>query len=256
MSEQLNARSESHAEQADTSQYLVRSPREILFLLRQLSARKSLISVLPDGGQPSGLLSLLDVDEDDGVLTLDVAGDPQLNARLQRSTRIACETQLDRVQIRFQLAGPLRSAQFEGGPAHAAPVPDAVLRLQRREHYRIVTPISQPLRCLIPIRDAKGTKIFEARVLDISGGGIALAAPTNGTEFGPGMQFDSCKLELPDSPPIVTKLLVRNLFKITQMNGTELVRAGCQFVGLAPSQEATLQRYILRLERERAGRTP
>jgi c-di-GMP-binding flagellar brake protein YcgR len=255
VSEQLNARSETLAEPADISQYLVRSPREILFLLRQLTAKKSLISVFFDGGQ-SALLSLLDVDEDDGTLTLDVAPEEQLNARLQRSTKLACETQLDRVQIRFQLAGPLASAQFEGGPALSAHVPEAVLRLQRREHYRIVTPISQPLRCLIPMRDAKGTKIFEARVLDVSGGGIALAAPTNGAEFNPGMQFESCKLEIPDSPPLVMKLLVRNLFKVTQINGTELVRAGCQFVGLTPAQEAALQRYILRLERERAGRTP
>ena len=254
MSEQLNARSETLAEPADISQYLVRSPREILFLLRQLAAKKSLISVFFDG--QSALLSLLDVDEDEGTLVLDVAPEEQLNARLQRSAKLACETLLDRVQIRFQLAGPLTSVQFEGGPALSAQVPEAVLRLQRREHYRIVTPISQPLRCLIPMRDAKGTKIFEARVLDVSGGGIALAAPTNGAEFNPGMQFESCKLEIPDSPPLVTKLFVRNLFKITQINGTELVRAGCQFVGLTPAQEAALQRYILRLERERAGRTP
>ncbi len=229
----------------------------MLFLLRQLVAKKCLVSVSPDGGNPSALLALLEVDEAAGTLTFDVAGSAALNARLIRAGKLVCETQLDRVQIRFQLNGPMRNVEFEGGPALAAVIPEAVLRLQRREHYRINTPIAQPLRCFIPLpptEEGMPMKAFEVRVLDISGGGVAIAAPPGGMFFSMGAEIDGCRIELPDPPVIVTRIAVRNIFRVTQMNGIEQVRAGCQFVSLTPGQESAIQRYILRLERERASR--
>ncbi len=256
MSEQANELNNSAADPADISQFLVHSAREIRFLLRQLITKKSLVAVFPDEEQHPALLSLLEVDESTGLLTLDVAVESHFNARLLKAQTVRCETQLDRVQIRFQLSGPMRSVQFQRGPALSVALPSEVLRLQRRDSYRIVTPISHPVRCLVPIPQGEDEepKIFPARVLDISSGGLALAAPANAHEFVIGAQFDGCELEIPDGLPILTNLSIRNVFRITQTNGIELLRAGCQFVGLTRAQDSAVQRYILRLERERAAR--
>ena len=56
---------------------------------------------------------------------------------------------------------------------------------------------------------------------------------------------------MPEVGTISATLQVRNVFRVTERGGTEL-RAGCQFIGLPGSADALIQRYILRMEKERA----
>ena len=50
---------------------------------------------------------------------------------------------------------------------------------------------------------------------------------------------------------IHTDISVRNSYVVTLKNGANSRRTGCEFVKLGAQQEAMLQRYIIRLERER-----
>ena len=94
----------------------------------------------------------------------------------------------------------------------------------------------------------------EADVVDISGGGLAVTVPPNGVPFEPDMEFADCRLMLPEVGPIATTLRVRNLFRITNRDGSVVLRAGCEFMNLPASMASTIQRYILRTERERNAR--
>ena len=62
-------------------------------------------------------------------------------------------------------------------------------------------------------------------------------------------------LVLPDFGTIVTRLRIRNIFQVTNRTGVTMMRAGCQFVNLSASAENTIQRYILKTERERNARS-
>lgn len=233
------------------SQYLVRDAREIRFVMKQLAAKRSLISAYPDASPHFGLTSILLPDASNNELVLDVAADASINDALIAASNINCITQLDRVKVQFQLAS-VRPITHDGAPAFAAPLPEVLLRLQRREYFRLLAPVSHTMSCFIPLPGGAG--FHEARVLDISGGGLAIVAPPVDAKLHPDMEIPNCRLEIPDTAPIHTTLRVRNIFRVTQRNGNELLRAGCQFVGLSPASENVIHRYILKVERDRATR--
>ena len=137
-----------------------------------------------------------------------------------------------------------------------APVPDSLLRLQRREYYRLATPATHGITCSVVVHgEGIDERRVDATVLDISGGGLAVMVPPEGTPFEPDREFHHCRINLPEVGTIETKMRVRSVFRISAANGRPMLRAGCQFVRLPDSQVSMIQRYILRVERDRNTRS-
>jgi c-di-GMP-binding flagellar brake protein YcgR len=59
---------------------------------------------------------------------------------------------------------------------------------------------------------------------------------------------------LPEIGEIVTDVQVRSIVDVTLRSGQPSRRWGCQFVNLPANMQVLLQRYIIRLERERRAR--
>ena len=57
------------------------------------------------------------------------------------------------------------------------------------------------------------------------------------------------------SKAVPTDMCVRNSYLVTLKNDQKSRRTGCEFLRLGAQQEATLQRYIIRLERDRRTKT-
>ena len=131
-----------------------------------------------------------------------------------------------------------------------------LLRLQRREYYRLIASNPHSLSCLIPVSSGGEKRMvsMEATVLDISSGGLAILLPPNEPTLEPETILNDCRLMLPETGPIVTSLRVRNIFRITNRDGSTMLRAGCEFTDLPASMASTIQRYILKVERERNAR--
>jgi c-di-GMP-binding flagellar brake protein YcgR len=231
-------------------QYLLHSRSEILFILRALNDSKALITLHFDGGK--GLLPTAILAADEDAVILDTSQDEELNSRVLGADHVVCSAMQDKIRIQFKLRG-LRQATDDGRPAFAAPLPDELLRLQRREYYRLSTPLAQPIKCQIPISSGEHHYV-EAVVVDISGGGLALMAPPEGVQFGPGMEFPNCRVDLPGVGTVVTSLRIRSVFDMRMRNGSISKRAGCQFDDLPGSMLTLIQRYIIRVERERKAR--
>ena len=51
-------------------------------------------------------------------------------------------------------------------------------------------------------------------------------------------------------------LSIQSTWEVTMKNGLKSLRAGCQFVDMRASTEALIQRYIIKLERERIANAP
>jgi c-di-GMP-binding flagellar brake protein YcgR len=241
-----------HAE--DEAKYLLRDSREILAILKHIVAARALVSARLAPGRESYLSALIAVDDrEDGVL-LDASADPVQNERILRAEALDCVTQLEKVRIQFMLKNPRLVAEG-GSPGFRCSLPDSLLRLQRREFYRLQTPLAHSVTCTLAMPQADGSRRnTELRILDISGGGVAIAVPPVGVRFEPGTEFANCLLNLPDGPPIPARLIVRNLFRITNRSGAELLRAGCEFADMPRGAEDAIQRYILKVERERNAR--
>lgn len=238
----------------DEEKYLLRDGREILAILKSIIAARALVSVRLAPRNESYLSALIDINENDGSVLLDGSADPLQNERIAQAEALDCVTQLDKVRIQFILAA--QRTVWEGGSAgFRCDLPATLLRLQRREFYRLQTPISQTVTCTVPLPHADGfRRTTELRILDISGGGVAVAVPPVGVRFEPGAEFPDSLLHLPEVAPIPARLIVRNLFRITHRNGSEVLRAGCQFADMPRGAEDAIQRYILKIERTRSAR--
>ncbi|MBS1210322.1 MAG: hypothetical protein H6R19_2720 [Proteobacteria bacterium] len=234
----------------DYSQYLLREGREIAFVLRQLAARRSMITAHFGEKNEFLLTTVIAVTADNKHLLLDLGRDESLIANALSNGRLLCITQLDKVKIQFPIER-LERTTHEGFPALRAPLPGVLLRLQRREYYRLSAPAADTLNCQIPLQNDRRVT---ARVIDISGGGIAVIAPPDNTMFQPEMSFRNCQLVLPEFGTIIATVRVRNLFRITQRNGQDMLRAGCQFLDLTTPMANAIQRYIMRAEQERVSR--
>ncbi|MBN8440734.1 MAG: flagellar brake protein [Thauera sp.] len=238
----------------DESRFILRDPREILQLLKSLVSARALTTAHLEPGNQSFLTVILDLVETGGALLIDGSKDEAINQQVEKAERIICITQLDRIRIQFALPGVTKRDQVDG-PVFAAPLPTEVLRLQRRDFYRLSTPVTQTATCAVPLELPDGArKTVSLRILDISGGGIAVVVPPSDLPFAPGMTFNGCELKLPELEPIRTRLTVRNLFRLVTRNGVEMLRAGCEFSDLPPQAESIIQRYILKIERERNAR--
>ncbi|MBK7646604.1 MAG: flagellar brake protein [Betaproteobacteria bacterium] len=237
------------------AQYFLSNPREISFYLNLLVKRGCLVSAHIDAGQQFFLTAMVAVDEEKGEILIDPAQIETLNTAAGAARQITLAANLDRVKVQLRL-GAMRESQFDGRRALSTDIPRTILRLQRREFFRLEPPLGSPIGCQIAL-NTLGTNVrtFEPRVTDISGGGVSLSAPTNLAEAcQPGTVFKDCRLDLPGEGVLLVNLRVRKLVEISANTGIHNLRIGCEFVNLPGTRLAMIERYITRIERERKAR--
>lgn len=237
------------ADDGEQLRYEKRDPADVRRLLGALVAARALVTAQIVPGAISCPTAVLAVDSDTVLLD----GHPQepLNQRLLQAHHLVCTSQLDRVQIRFRVQR-LRRVDNDGYTAFVAPLPTAVIELQRRETYRLQIPPMQPVHCRLPDPDG-GSDGVELRVLDLSAGGLALAA-AEGFVLPGTSRLGQCTLLLPDAAPIMVGLTVAHSYVEHTRNGTPRLRIGCRFERLPPPVERAIQNYIFRVERQRSAR--
>lgn len=225
-----------------------REPAQIRRLLDALADTRALVSAqpVPGGGLfPTAVLAV----RDDGHLLLDGHPDARLTRRATEARHVICVAQLDRIRIQFRL-GPLRAVDEGGLSAFLAPLPDAVLELQRRDSFRLQIPPMHPVHCNVPRDDDAPDRL---RVADLSAGGLALLATPEDPRFPLRACLPGCALLLPDQDPIPVALTVAH-HRIESSPSGERLRIGCRFEGLPPAAERTILHYMFRIERQRSAR--
>ncbi len=229
------------------SQYLIREIKELAYVLRQVASHRANITAYFGKAGDFLLTSVLEVSADNRHIVLDLGQDTELIDKALADGQLLCATQIEKVKIQFMLE-QVERIEHEGFPALRAPLPALLLRLQRREYYRLAAGNLDSLNCHIPL---PGGRTINARVLDISGGGVAIIAPPEGNSLEADKVFDNCRLDLPDSAPVIVSLHVRNIFHMKTRGGQEVLRVGCQLLNVPAAAANQIQRYILKAERER-----
>ncbi|WP_317203119.1 flagellar brake protein [Janthinobacterium sp.] len=231
----------------------VASRKEIIALLRGISEKKQLIRMLIHGESDVCVTSILDVDADDNAVILDRSINQEQNRRILTAGGISFETTLDKIRILFSAEGA-SECSFQNGAALRIALPATLIRLQRREYYRMNTPVSNPVRVVIPLPPELGGQATPFPLADISCGGIAIM--DNKLMLGDtiGKNYPGCRIDLPDGGTVTTTLQIRNSLDMTLLNNKLNRRLGCQFIDIPKPMLAHVQRYITRLERERNAR--
>lgn len=233
----------------DSSRYLVTHGPEIERLLREIMAEKNLVAIYGEDGNTFMLSTLLAVDAEHDALLLEQGADREMNRRLLAGAGCTCATTHEQVHVQFSAPTP-QPARHGDDTAFRLPLPRELLRLQRREYYRLVTSVVNPVKCLINL----GEQRIESVVVDLSIGGIGVLSYPEAGRLRAGDEHHGCRIMLPGTGEFALGLRVRSTFDVTLKNGRLTHRAGCQFIDLPPSIETAIQRYIIRVERDRRNR--
>lgn len=236
----------------DDERYTIAAAVEIASILRTVARKALQVAAYINGGDALVLTSIVDVVPAAGQIVLSAPSQEPLTRALAASRHITCLCSLDGVKVEF-VTSPLERGDFDGKSVLFARLPSSLLRLQRREHYRIACSITKPVKCMIPmVRDGKVIEM-EISAVDISCGGIAVNF-RRGIDLKPGTIHHDCRITLPGVGEFIAALEVCNTFEVTLKNGLTCQRAGCRFVKINQAAGNMLQRYVSRLERERNAR--
>ena len=193
------------------------------------------------------------MDAERNTVVMDCSLSPEQNQRIAAGGPISFETSLDKIRILFA-TDSLTPIDFRGMPAFRMPIPESLIRLQRREYYRMQTPLSNPVRALIPMPEELGGGSNVFPLADISCGGIAIL--DNKLLLGDtiGSAYDGVRIELPEIGTVIVTLQIRNSVDMTLLNSKTNRRLGCEFVEISRGNSGNVQKYITKLERERNAR--
>ena len=232
--------------------FLLHSRIDILAVLRDITRSRTLVNV-HFGGEDSLITPLIDVDGAAGELVFDCSGSRRLNAAVLAARQLLFYTSQDNVKIRFTTTGA-HEIRRNGQAAFAARLPESMLRLQRRECFRINAPVLHPIQCMITVEDAGRVRYVETRVHDISQGGVSLLLAPGELPAETGKRYPNCRIVLPQTGNAVVTLETVFWFDLELPNGQSMSRAGCKYVRPTMPALALIQRHIMRLERERIAR--
>lgn len=235
--------------------YLLTSEAEIATYLRALEKQHAIITIYLDDGRTFFLSSIVAVDEDKGGFSLDLAHSSEIRRLAQQSKELTLTSSLDKVKIQMRIKRP-QIAEHGGQPEISAPLPEALLRLQRREFFRLETRPNSPLKCTLTLQDKQASTITcTLSLLDISGGGVCLHGSSNQSEhFVPDAIIRECQLEIPGEGLIPVNLCVKKIGTPQATGSHSHLRIGCEFVDLPRPKQAQIERYITRVERERKAK--
>lgn len=237
----------------DLNRYQVNSRREIIHLLRTVGQRNQLVNMQANHGADSVVTSILEVDDAQNIVIIDCAPSATTNQRVLASNDARFETLLENIRILF-VASHLESCMHDGRPALRIPLPQSLIRLQRREYYRVPAPVTNPVKCTIRMVDeADKVSTVAAPLFNVSGGGIAVVDEKKLIPESVGAIFEKCRIDLPGGA-VEVSLQLRNVHDIKLSNGKQTRRLGFMFINPPNAIMAAIQRYITKLEREQNAR--
>lgn len=228
----------------------VHSRTEILHLMRSIQQRRLLVNLDMPGTRQIVVTSVIAVNESNNTVILDSARGDALNQELMAGKTSEFITHLDGVSIAFS-TGAVQLIEYEKLPALRIALPKSLIRLQRREHFRVALPIANPVKCIVPSRSEEDREPITAHIVDIGCGGIAIVERGGRLGSETGQILTDCRLLLPDTGPITTSLEVRNSAQIRLQNGAFQTRLGCKFIDLPIAMANHLQRFVMNIERAR-----
>ena len=239
---------------SDQSKYLIYSHLEIASILDALRKSRSMVTAYFGGGDDFILTSIVAILPDENKVIIDCGADAASNQRALRATKITFVASHERIRIQFAVES-LNLVRFDDRDSLCMPLPATLLRLQRREFFRIVTPLVRPLMCIVPPQSPPLRAPPEVAIADISCGGIAIIDSGDPSDIEIGVCFRGCRIVLPDLGEVSTDIIVKSTFDLTFRSGAKHKRAGCEFINLRERDRTQIQRYINKMERERKERT-
>ena len=211
---------------ATTPDQLLRSRIEIKRVLDALVVRHELVTAeIPENRDPFSA-RIIGADARWGFIIVAMAADETANNALLARANVTFVSKPGDWYIEFVAAGP-RKVIHKGIPAICLHYPDILAVRQRRQHDRHEVPSTVILRC---VADAGGIMPFEARIRDISLGGISALFYSADITLEPGTVLVGSRIEVPGLDPVTVDLEVRYSEVVTLPDGSHGHASGFRFI--------------------------
>ncbi len=234
----------------DLSEFQVHSRAEIIYILQAIMQKNALLTAYVNETESFVLTSILMIDKVRNEVILDYGTNEALNNLLLESRNILFVAFQDKVKIEFS-ADKASKVKYKDRDAFCIKLPDSLLKLQRREYYRLLTPLVNVLRCVIPVSEDKR---IEVTIVDISLGGVGIMGMPLDTGTNVKEVFQGCRVMLPEIGTVTATIVIRSFQDVTLRSGAKSRRYGCQFLDVPESMQILIQRYINKQERDRRAR--
>lgn len=225
---------------------------EINFALNELINHRETVTVFFNQGREMFLSTLLAVRPRSGRLIFDWTGDVETNQRFLLSERNTFVGQPGGIKVQFSTGKATLIAYGENASgdekAFAVDLPKYVIRLQRREYFRILTPMAEPIT--MAYRDS-AAKLTTLTLHNISVAGIAVIASSFPDDWVPGFVVNNCRLALPERADTMVNLRIAHITEQPSRAGNRNFRIGFAFADLVRVIETHIQRYIVKVEHAR-----
>jgi len=236
------------------AKYLVRSPKQVLAYLKLLSAERCLISAgFGESDNDTFLTAIMDIDVKAKTITLDCGPKEYLNKRLLDSAIIKCSTEYKGIKVLFE-GRKVKKTGSSSNPAFIIPIPSSLYWVQRRQFYRIKSPLSKNSYCKVPFidPDTEAETVLSLKLHDLSASGISIISnpaeqPSN---LVPSTEISNCTLVLDSESELKVSLEIRHKQPVNPNKPGKEERVGCYITNATPRVESTMLRYMQNIERE------
>jgi c-di-GMP-binding flagellar brake protein YcgR len=233
----------------DDEKYSISSKAGILAVLRLMIRNKSLASCAfgdRDNFFPTVLLSL-DVRRDEMVL--DYGPDEEINRQALKADKWNIVAFPNQVKVHFSCQ-QIRKIELEGRSAFLTEIPKSLLRMQKREYYRVVIPAIAPVKCMIPLLDPEPPVPVQVVLENISCGGMTFIDREYRADFEVGAVYENCVITLPGVGTAKASIKIRRV-ELGHASRLAYQRVSCEFIDTEENRLPLIQRYVIKLELER-----
>ncbi|HEY8160178.1 MAG TPA: flagellar brake protein [Methylobacter sp.] len=233
---------------SDISSFLVQNPKQINNNLSLLVKSKCLLSARFGTNNESYITTLLSINAEDNLLVLDCGSKEDLNQRILNADKVSFDADYNGIKVSFSAAA-LKRITYKNEPAFTMPIPKALYWMQRREYYRVKSPLSKSSYCQLIVagRDPVNLKLYD---ISLTGFSMLNVSKEVSDLLVPGTSFSDSKLILSGAGEGIVSFEIRAKYIINPNKTQKIQKIGCKFIKITHRVEETIQRYMHQIQRE------
>lgn len=233
---------------SDISSFSIQNPKQITRHLSVLLKNKCLLIARFGTNNESYITTLLCINEENNTIILDSGPQETLNQQLLKASKINFDTDFSGIEVSFA-GDALKKTTYKGEPAFSMPLPKSFFWRERREYYRVKSPLSKASYCQLGLEDRDPVNL---KLCDISLTGFSMFNIFKEISdlLIPDSSFDQAKLILAGAGESMISFEVRYKQIINPDKPQKIQKIGCKFIQLQRSSEEIIQRYMQQLQRE------
>ena len=155
---------------SDLSPFSIQNPKQISRHLSVLLKNKCLLIARFGANNESYITTLLCINEESNTVILDYGPQETLNQQLLQAPKIDFGTDFSGIEVSFA-ADALKKTTYQGEPAFSMPLPKSFFWRERREYYRVKSPLSKSSYCQFVL---EGREPVNLKLCDMSLTGFAM----------------------------------------------------------------------------------